>query len=86
MYPLIFLCDFDGSVQDTEIGELLKYINLIEHPKLKEEWKCSFGNKIGRLAQSMQGKDIGTKNHVFGPEAPNTKQQIEQHCSFKNNV
>ena len=36
-YPLTFLCDFAGSVIDTETGELLEYRHLIKHPKFKDD-------------------------------------------------
>ena len=45
-YPLTFLCDFAGSVLDTDTGELLEYRHLIKHPRLKDEWKFSFGMKL----------------------------------------
>ena len=64
-YPQTFLCDFAGSVLDTETGELLEYRHLIKHPKLKDEWKYSFGNEIGQLAQGMPGRNNGTDTMFF---------------------
>ena len=46
-YPLSFMCDFAGSVMDTETGELLEYRHLIKHPKFKTDWGYSFGNEVG---------------------------------------
>ena len=64
-YPITFLCDFAGSVLDADTGELLEYRHLIKHPKLKDEWKYSFGNEIGRLAQGMPGRSTGTNTMFF---------------------
>ena len=64
-YPLAFLCDFTGSVLDTETGEFLEYRHLIEHPKFKDDWGYSFGNEVGRLAQGMPGRNDGTNTIFF---------------------
>jgi hypothetical protein len=58
--PLKFLADFAGSVLDAETGELLEYRHLIKRPQYKDDWGHSFGNKIGRLAQGMPGRNNGT--------------------------
>ena len=59
------MCDFAGSVLDTETGELLEYRHLIKHPKFKDDWGYSFGNEIGRLAQGMPGRNTGTNTIKF---------------------
>ena len=64
-YPMTFLCDFAGSVLDKETGELLEYRHLIKHPKMKDDWRYSFGNEIGRLAQGMPGRNHGTNTIFF---------------------
>ena len=64
-YLLTFMCDFAGSVLDTETGELLEYRHLIKNPKFKDDWGYSFGNEIGRLAQGMSGRNTGTDTIKF---------------------
>ena len=64
-FKLEFLTDFAGSVLDAETGELLEYRHLIKRPKYKNEWGYSFGNKIGRLAQGMPGRNDGTNTLFF---------------------
>ena len=64
-YSLTFICDFAGSVLDTETGELLEYCHLIKHPKFKEDWGYSFWNEIRRLAQGMPGRNTGTNPIKF---------------------
>lgn len=54
-----------ASVPDEETGELLKYRHLIRRPKHKEARGYSFGNKIGRLAQGMSGRNNGTNTIYF---------------------
>ena len=36
-----------------------------QKPKLREQWGYSFGNKIGRLAQGMSGRNTGTNTIYF---------------------
>ena len=62
---MTFLCDFAGSVLDKETGELLEYRHLIKHPKLKDDWRYSSGNEIGRLAQGMPRRNHGTNTIFF---------------------
>ena len=64
-YTLTFMCDFAGSVLDTETGELLEYRHPIKHPKFKDDWGYSFWNKIGRLAQGMPERNTGTNTIKF---------------------
>ena len=64
-YPLKFLTDFAGAVLDEETGELLEYRHLIKNPKYAKDWKYSFGNEIGRLAQGMPGRAKGTNTLFF---------------------
>ena len=64
-FPLHFLVDLAAAVLDEETGELLEYRHLIKKPKVKEQWGYSFGNEIGRLAQGMPGRNIGTNTIYF---------------------
>jgi hypothetical protein len=48
-----------------EGGKLLKYKQLIANPKTQAKWTYSYGNKIGRLAQSMPGCNTGTNTTIF---------------------
>jgi hypothetical protein len=48
-----------------EKGELLKYWHLIGNPKTKVVWAHSYGNKIGRLAQGMPGRNTETNTIFF---------------------
>jgi hypothetical protein len=59
------LTDFAGSVLDGETGKLLEYRHLLKCPKYKDEWKHSFGNEIGCLAQGMPGRSEGTDTLFF---------------------
>ena len=64
-FPLHFLVDLAAAVLDEETGELLEYRHLIKKPKVREQWGYSFGNEIGRLAQGMPGRNIGTNTIFF---------------------
>ena len=50
---------------NSETGKQLKYCNIKQHQKYKETWKRSYGNKIGRLAQGMQGRVKETNTMFF---------------------
>ena len=54
-----------GAIVDGKTGPLLEYQHLNKHPKYKERWKCSYGNKIKWLAQSMLGQVKGTNTIFF---------------------
>ena len=43
----------------------MEYPHLKKHPQYLDTWKKSYGNKIGRLAQGMQGKVKGTNTMFF---------------------
>ena len=59
--PHKLLNEYAGNILNEETGALLDR-HLIEHPKYRETWSHSYGNKIGMLAQgvlgSINGKDI----------------------------
>ena len=38
----------------------MEYRHIIKSPKYKEEWGISFGNKIGRLCQGIEGRAAET--------------------------
>jgi hypothetical protein len=43
-------------VLDEESGKLLKYKDLIPHPRYKKQWSISAADKFGRLAQGVGGR------------------------------
>ncbi len=61
---MTWLCEMANSVLG-EKGELLEYRHLISNPKTKEVWGHSYGNEIGRLAQGMPGRNMGTNTIFF---------------------
>jgi len=46
-------------------GKLLEYKHLIANSKTRATWSHSYGNKIGRLAQGMPGRNTGTNTIFF---------------------
>ena len=50
---------------DEESGKLMKYRQLITHPKYKEVWFHSSSNEFGRLAQGVGGRIQGTNTIFF---------------------
>ena len=59
-----FLTNYAASVLDKS-GKLLEYRHLIKRTEYKEEWGYSFGNKIGRLAQEIPGRNKGMNTIFF---------------------
>ena len=59
------MVDLAAAVLDKETAELLEYRHLIKRPKHKKTCGYSFGNEIGRLAQGMPGRYIGTNTVYF---------------------
>ncbi len=53
-YPLQFLCDLACAVLDDKTGGLLKYHQLMKHPKYKDVWTKSFSKEIVRLATTTE--------------------------------
>ena len=43
------------AVLDEESGKLLKYKQLLSHPKYKKEWNISAADEFSRLAQGVGG-------------------------------
>ena len=56
--------EYARSILDEEMGECLEYRHLLKHPKYKDTWSHSYGNKIGRLAQGMPGW-VNETNTIF---------------------
>jgi hypothetical protein len=52
-------------IHDKEMGEYLKYHQLIRDPKYKETWSQSAANEFGRLAQGVGGRFKGTNTIFF---------------------
>ncbi len=61
--PMTWFCEMANSVLG-EKGKLLKYWH-IGNPKTKAVWAHLYGNKIGRLAQGMPGRNTGTNTIFF---------------------
>jgi hypothetical protein len=59
------VAEFAGEVFDDESGKLLKYRQLITHPKYREVWMHSSANEFGRLAQGVGGRVQGTNTIYF---------------------
>jgi hypothetical protein len=57
--------EFANEVFNEETGELLKYRNLITHPRYCEAWTHSSANEFGRLAQGVGGRIKGTDTIFF---------------------
>ena len=53
------------SVLDQETGQILKYHQLIKHPRFKEVWNRSAADKFGRLTQGIVGQIKGTDTVRF---------------------
>jgi hypothetical protein len=66
-FPLIWLCKMANSIIGKQ-GELLEYHHLITNPKTWATWTNSYGNKLGRLAQGMPGRVMGTDTIFFMPK------------------
>ena len=81
-YPLEFMTGFAGAVLDAETGDLLEYCHLLKHPKYKEAWKYSLGNKVGHLAQEIPGRNIGTDtlNFIERVSVPSHKWKDMTNC------
>ena len=57
-------------ILDEKSGKSLKWIQLRNHPRLKEVWKKHYTNKLGRLCQGVgKGKDGPKKQRVSGSNA-----------------
>ena len=63
---MTWFSDMANSVLGTN-GELLEYRHLISNPTTRKTWSHSYGNELGRLAQGMPGRNIGTNTIVFIP-------------------
>ncbi len=57
--------EFIFKVLDPETGKLLNYRQLIQHPKLKDDWSLSSANEFRRLAQGVGGRIEGTNTIFF---------------------
>ncbi len=62
--PMAWFCEMANLVIG-EGGELLQYKQLIANPKTRAKWTHFYGNKIGRLAQGMPGRNTGTNTIIF---------------------
>jgi hypothetical protein len=62
--PMKWFCEMANSVLG-EKGKLLKYWHLIGNPKTKAVWAHAYGNKVGRLAQGMPGRNMGMNTIFF---------------------
>ena len=52
-------------VLDPDTGQLLKYRQLLRHPKFKDAWNISAANEFGRLAQGIKGRVKATDTIKF---------------------
>ena len=65
------------AVMDAESGKLLKYRQLMSHPKFKERWSKSSANEFGRLANGVGGRVKGTNTIKFirGRDVPKERRR-----------
>ena len=61
---MAWLCKMANAVIGDN-GELLEYKQLIANPKTRATCSHSYGNKIGRLAQGMPGRNTRTNTIFF---------------------
>ena len=87
-FPSRFFTEYANAVLDEQTGELLEYRHLIKHPRHKKEWGYSFGNKVGRLAQGMPGRNNGTNTIIFirKSEVPKDRWKNVAHAQIVCNV
>ncbi len=64
--PMAWFCEMANSVIGANV-ELLEYHHLIANPATQKIWSNSYGNKIGRLAQGVPGRNTGTNTIIFIP-------------------
>jgi len=57
--------EYAYEIFDEDSGKLMKYRQLITHPKYKEVWFHSSANEFGRLAQGVGGHIQGTNTIFF---------------------
>jgi len=53
-YSQQFIYNWAHPVLDNDTGNLLEYRHLIKHPKYRDIWSNSFGNKVRRLATTTE--------------------------------
>jgi hypothetical protein len=53
------------AIFDEESGKMLKYRQLITHPKYRDAWTHSSANEFGRLAQGVGTQILGTDTIFF---------------------
>ena len=57
--------EFANEIFDDDSGKILKYRQLLTHPKHREVWMHSSVNEFGRLAQGVGGRIQGTDTIFF---------------------
>ena len=56
-----------NAVLHPDTGEVMEYRALSVHPKTKDTWTHSFSNELGRLAQGVGNRVVGTDTIFFIP-------------------
>eukprot|EP00957_Ditylum_brightwellii_P158150 12037686-Ditylum_brightwellii.AAC.1 len=54
-----------NAIVDEETGRAMEYRDLIKNPKYMDDWKHSFANEIGQLAQGLKRDINGTDTILF---------------------
>jgi hypothetical protein len=82
--PVGYLTDVANAVLDNETGKMLKYRDLLRHPKYKKEWTISSANEFGRLAQGVGGRIEGTDTifFIYKHEVPSDRFKDVTYGSF----
>lgn len=65
------------AVMDQDTGKLLKYRQLLRHPKHRKEWSVSAANEFGRLANGVGGRVKGTNTFNFINKSKIPKQRMK---------
>jgi hypothetical protein len=72
-------------VLDEESGKLLRYKQLLKHPKYKKKWSISAADEFGRLAQGVGGriaKPTNTIHFIHEHEVPKDRKKDVTYGSF----
>jgi hypothetical protein len=65
----IWMPHMANAVIDSATGESLKYRQLIKRDDYRITWTRSFANELGRLAQGVGDRIVGTNTIVFIPQS-----------------
>ncbi len=73
------------AVMDKDTGKMLKYKQLLRHPKYQQPWSKSSANKFGHLAQGVGGgikKPTNTIRFIREQDVPKSRKKDVTYGSF----